>query len=46
MGAVKAALNLLEAMDMRVNLARTVGQVKAAEAEKSLTLLPYKGVWN
>jgi hypothetical protein len=41
---IDAALNLLEAMDMRVNLARTVEQVTYAEVEKSPELLPFKAV--
>lgn len=43
-GRLQAAVNLLESMDMRVNLARTVEQVTSAEVEKSPELVPYKGV--
>lgn len=43
-GRLQAAMNLLESMDMRVNLARTVEQVTSAEVEKSPELVPYKGV--
>lgn len=43
-GRIKAAMNLLEAMDMRVNLARTVEQVTLAEVDKTPGLVPYKGV--
>lgn len=43
-GRLQAAMNLLESMDMRVNLARTVEQVTTAEVEKSPELVPYKGV--
>ncbi len=39
-----AAMNLLEAMDMRVNLARTVEQVTYAEVEKSPELVPFRAV--
>ena len=41
---INAALSLLEAMDMRVNLARTVEQVTYAEVDKSPELVPYKAV--
>ena len=43
-GRINAALNLLEAMDMRVNLARTVEQVTYAEVDKSPELVPFKAV--
>lgn len=39
-----AALRLLDAMDMRVNLANTVEQVTLAEVEKNPKLVPYKNV--
>jgi hypothetical protein len=41
---INAALSLLEAMDMRVNLARTVEQVTYAEVDKSPELVPFKAV--
>lgn len=43
-GRLDAALRLLDAMDMRVNLANTVEQVTLAEVEKNPKLEPYKGV--
>jgi uncharacterized protein len=43
-GRAKAAMRLLDAMDMRVNLARTVEQVTEAEVEKTPALVPYKSV--
>lgn len=43
-GRMKAALNLLDAMDMRVTLARTVEQVTTAEVDKNPDLIPFKGV--
>lgn len=43
-GRQAAALRLLEAMDMRVNLARTIEQLTLAEVEKNPDLKPFKGV--
>ncbi len=43
-GRLDAALRLLDAMDMRVNLANTVEKVTLAEVEKNPNLEPYKGV--
>ena len=43
-GRMEAAVNLLDAMDMRVNLARTVEQVTLAEVEKNPKLEPFKNV--
>lgn len=43
-GRQAAALRLLEAMDMRVNLARTIEQVTLAEVHKNPKLEPFKGV--
>jgi hypothetical protein len=43
-GRQAAALRLLEAMDMRVNLARTIDQVTLAEVDKNPKLEPFKGV--
>lgn len=43
-GRMKAAVNLLDAMDMRVTLARTVEQVTTAEVDKNPDLIPFKGV--
>ena len=43
-GRQAAALRLLESMDMRVNLARTIDQVTLAEVEKNPKLEPFKGV--
>lgn len=43
-GRMKAAVNLLDAMDMRVTLARTVEQVTSAEVDKNPDLIPFKGV--
>ncbi len=43
-GRLMAAVNLLEAMDMRVTLARTVEHTTAAEVDKTPDLIPFKGV--
>ena len=43
-GRMAAALRLFEAMDMRLNLARTVEQVVLLEVEKNPKLEPIKGV--
>jgi len=43
-GQVAAATQLLDAMNMRVNLERTVEQVTLAEVRKNPKLAPYQGV--
>lgn len=41
---MRAALALLDAMDMRVTLSQTVDQVTQAEVDKNPELLPFKAV--
>jgi uncharacterized protein len=43
--AIEAALKLLDAMDMKTTLSRTIEQATAAEIEKNPSLGPYRAVF-